>query len=118
MGVHAPCQLVYAIEPRFRRFVALAGADEQILKVANGSNLARYPSVVFRVFIDGREAASSPVMRISSLPWRFDVPIPPGAKRLSLAVLDAGDGNREDRANWVEAGFITGAPDERGSGSR
>ncbi|MFO0890664.1 MAG: NPCBM/NEW2 domain-containing protein [Isosphaeraceae bacterium] len=106
MGVHAPCQLLYQLEARFGRFVALAGADERILATANGSNVARYPSVVFKVFVDGREAASSPVMRVASIPWRFDVPIPAGAKLLSLCVLDAGDGNREDLANWVDAGFV------------
>jgi hypothetical protein len=51
--------------------------------------------------------ASSPVLRISEPPWRFDVPIPKGAKLLSLAVTDASDGNKEDLANWVNAGFVT-----------
>ena len=110
MGVHAPCQLMYQLDPEDSRFVALAGADEHLLETANGSNLARYPSVVFKVFIDGRQAASSPVMRISSLPWRFDVPIPRGAQLISLVVTDAGDGNREDRANWVNAGFVRSQP--------
>jgi len=90
------------------RHMAKQPADEQILKMANGSNLARYPSVVFKVFIDGREVASSPAMRIASIPWRFDVPIPTDSKAISLVVLDAGDGNREDLANWVDAGFLTG----------
>ena len=106
MGVHAPCQLMYELRPEYRRFVALAGVDERILEVSNGSNVARYPSVVFKVFIDGREMASSPVMRIAFEPWRFDVPIPANSRRISLVATDAGDGNREDLANWVEAGFI------------
>lgn len=106
LGVHAPCRISYEVRPEYRRFVALAGVDEHILEVANGSNVARYPSVVFKVFLDGREVASSPVMRIAEQPWRFDVPIPAGSKRISLVATDAGDGNREDRANWVDAGFI------------
>ena len=44
-------------------------------------------------------------MRISEHPWRFDVPIPRGSRRISLVATDAGDGNREDLANWVDAGF-------------
>jgi hypothetical protein len=64
--------------------------------------------VVFKVFVDGREVASSPVMRISEQPWRFDVKLPPGAERISLCATDAGDGNREDLANWVDAGFVAG----------
>jgi hypothetical protein len=109
MGVHAPCQLMYDLSPEYARFVSLADADEQVLKTANGSNVARYPRVVFKVFVDGRQAAASPVMRISENPWRFDVPIPRGARRISLVATDAGDGNREDRANWVNAGFTRSA---------
>ena len=106
MGVHAPCQLMYELRPEYRRFVAIEGVDEHILEVANGSNVARYPSVVFKIFIDGRELAASPVMRIGEQPWRFDVSIPPNSKQISLVATDAGDGNREDLANWVDAGFI------------
>jgi len=106
MGVHAPCELVYEVKPEYRRFVALAGADENLISVSNGSNLARYPSVVFKVFIDGKEAAASPVMRVLSPAWRFDVGIPEGAKRISLVAMDAGDGSREDFADWANAGFI------------
>lgn len=90
-----------------QRFVALAGADENLIGISNGSNLAKYPSVIFKIFIDGKEAAASPVMRVQSLAWRFDVPIPAGAKIISLAVTDAGDGSREDFADWADAGFIT-----------
>lgn len=106
MGVHAPCALMYEIKPAYRRFVALAGADEYLIGISNGSNLARYPSIVFKVFIDGREAARSPVMRILSPAWRFDVEIPEGAKIINLVATDAGDGSREDFADWVDAGFV------------
>ena len=106
MGVHAPCELMYEIKPEYKRFVALAGADENLISISNGSNLARYPSVVFKVFIDGREAAASPVMRVLSLAWRFDVPIPEGARIIGLVAMDAGDGSREDFADWANAGFV------------
>ncbi|MGE3311160.1 MAG: NPCBM/NEW2 domain-containing protein [Limisphaerales bacterium] len=106
LGVHAPCEFTYEIRPEYRRFVAIAGADENLVGISNGSNLARYPSVVFKVFIDGKEAASSPVMRILSPAWRFDVAIPSGSRLISLAVMDAGDGSREDFADWADAGFI------------
>lgn len=106
MGVHAPCELVYELKPEYKRFVALAGADENLVSISNGSNLAKYPSVVFKIFIDGREAAASPVMRILSQAWRFNVEIPGGAKIISLVAMDAGDGSREDFADWAEAGFI------------
>ena len=106
MGVHAPCELMYQLKPEYKRFVALAGADENLISISNGSNLAKYPSVVFKVFIDGKEAAGSPVMRVQSLAWRFDVEIPKHARIISLVAMDAGDGSREDFADWVNAGFI------------
>lgn len=106
LGVHAPNQVIYALRPEFQRFVALAGVDEAILDTAHGSNLAKHPSVIFRVFIDGELAAESPFMRISFEPWRFDVKIPKGAKIISLCATDAGDGSKQDLANWVNAGFV------------
>jgi len=105
MGVHAPCALMYEIKPEFERFVALVGADENLIDISNGSNLAMHPSVVFKIFIDGKEAAASPVMRVLSPAWRFDVPIPRDAKLISLVAMDAGNGSREDFANWANAGF-------------
>ena len=100
------CVLAYEVKPEYDRFVALAGADENLVEVNHGSNLARYPSVVFKVLVDAKEEAASPVMRILSPAWRFDVPIPRGAKTISLVVMDAGDGSREDFADWANAGFI------------
>ena len=106
LGVHAPCELMYEILPQYERFVGLAGVDENLISLSNGSNLAKYPSVVFKVFIDGRQAAASPVMRILSPAWRFDVKIPEGAKIVSLVAMDAGDGSREDFADWADVGFV------------
>jgi len=106
MGVHAPCALMYEVKPEYQRFVALAGADENLVSISNGSNLAMHPSVVFKVFIDGKESAASPVMRVQSQAWRFDVQIPQGAKLISVVAMDAGNGAREDFANWANAGFI------------
>jgi nicotinamidase-related amidase len=107
-GVHAPNQLMFALKPDYKRFVALTGVDEHLLDTSAGSNEAMYPSVVFKVFIDGHEMASSPVMRISFQPWRFDVTIPPGSRVISLATTDASDGNKFDLANWLNCGFMTG----------
>ena len=106
IGVHAPNQLVYELKAEYDRFVALAGVDQGILAVAAGSNLAMHPSMVFKIFIDGKPAAESPVMRMSEGPWRFDVKIPQGSRRISLNVTDAGDGNLEDLGDWLDAGFV------------
>ncbi len=106
MGVHAPNQLLYRVEPHYERFVALAGIDEEILEYNNASNLGRFPSVIFRVYIDGKLRAESPVMKISEEPWRFDVSIRKGSRQISLVATDAGDGNKLDLANWANAGFV------------
>jgi hypothetical protein len=107
LGVQAPNEIIYKLAPEYRRFVALAGVDEHILEINNGSNLGKYPSVIFKIFIDGKLKAESPVMKITEQPWRFDVPVPAGSDHITLVASDAGDGNREDLANWVDAGFIT-----------
>jgi len=105
MGTHAPNSMMFALKEEYDRFVGEVGMDEEMLRYSNGSNLAMYPSAVFRIFIDGKELATSPVMRITFIPWRFDVKIPKGAKIISLCVTDAGDGNKGDWADWVNAGF-------------
>ena len=104
--MHAPCALTYELKPTYARFVALAGADEYIVGQEMGSNLAMHPSIRFRVFIDGKLMAESPVMRILEEPWRFDVTIPEESRVLRLVAMDHGDSNREDLANWVNAGFV------------
>lgn len=110
MGVHAPNQLMYAVKTEYNRFVALAGIDDQLLEVDNAADGANRPSVIFKVFIDGNLAAESPVMKISEPPWRFNLKIPAGSRFINLVATDAGDGNREDVADWVNAGFLTHEP--------
>jgi hypothetical protein len=106
LGVRAPAYARYILKPEWSRFVALAGVDDNLLDPDNGANLAQYPSVVFKVFIDGRPMAESPVMRISQVPWRFDVPIPSGSRQLVLVCDDAGSRSPCDLGNWVNAGFV------------
>jgi hypothetical protein len=106
IALHAPASVVYEIKPEYQRFVSLAGIDDMILGRNNGETLAAFPSVVFKVYVDDKLAAESPVMRISQPPWHFDVPLPEGSKRLKLEVTDAGDGPRLDQALWPESGFV------------
>jgi len=105
MGLRAPSHLIYEVKPRFDRFVARAGVDEGLLKNDLGRERAMYPQVVFKVVIDGRVAAESPVMRISQEPWRFNVPIPPGSRVISLAAAHVGEFNPGELVQWVDAGF-------------
>jgi nicotinamidase-related amidase len=106
LGFRAPSSVQYEIKPEYKRFVALAGVDENVLQPYNGRFLAMHSSVVFKLFIDGTLAAESPVMRISNEPWRFDVEIPQGSCRINLVCMDAGTRNILDYGNWLDAGFV------------
>jgi nicotinamidase-related amidase len=107
MGFLAPSSVQYEIKPEYRRFVALAGVDENLMEKDLGRFVAMHAGVVFRLFIDGKPAAESPVMRITQEPWRFDVEIPPGSRYINVACMDAGSRSMFDLGNWVDAGFVT-----------
>ncbi len=40
--------------------------------------------------------------------------IPPGSQRISVVAADGGNGNREDLANWVNAGFVLNTQPQAG----
>jgi nicotinamidase-related amidase len=107
MGFRAPSSIQYEIKPEYKRFVALAGIDENLLEENHGRFIAIHSSVVFKLFIDGKPAAESPVMRISQEPWRFDVEIPKGSRMFNVVCMDAGSRSMLDYGNWLDAGFIT-----------
>ena len=105
VSVHTPAHLVYALEPRWRRFVALVGLDDALLDEDHGMLAASRVAVCFRVFVDGVQVAASPTLRAAQV-WRFDLPLAPGAGVISLVALDALDGGRSAAADWVAAGFL------------
>ncbi|GHT17200.1 hypothetical protein FACS1894189_2640 [Planctomycetales bacterium] len=107
LGFRAPSAVQYEIKPEYKRFVALAGIDENMLKTNNGRFLAMHSSVVFILSIDGKIIAESPVMRMSQEPWRFDVEIPQGSRLIDISCMDAESRNLVDYGNWVDAGFVT-----------
>jgi alpha-L-fucosidase 2 len=106
LGFRAPSSVQYAIKPEYKRFVALAGIDENMLSQNNARAIGMHSSVVFQLFIDGHLFGESPVMRLSQEPWRFDVEIPRGSRRINLVCKDAGSRNVLDYGNWVDAGFM------------
>ncbi|MDR2704615.1 MAG: isochorismatase family protein, partial [Planctomycetaceae bacterium] len=106
LGFRAPSSVQYEIKPEYKRFVALAGVDDNLLSQNNGRFLAMHSSVVFKIFIDGKLVAESPVMRISQEAWRFDVEIPQGSRRINICCTDAGTRNILDYGNWLDTGFV------------
>lgn len=107
IGMRAPAYIRYVIKPEWKRFVALAGVDDNMLTHYNGVNIAGFPTVIFKVFIDGDLYSGSPVMRISQEPWRFDISIPSGSRQIVLVCDDLGNRSPYNLGNWVEAGFCT-----------
>lgn len=105
LGMRANAYTRLDLKPEWKRFVALAGVDDNMLTVENGRNIAMYPKMVFKIFIDGNLVAESPVMRISQEPWRFDVPIPAGSRQIVLVCDDGGKTSPYNLGNWVNAGF-------------
>ena len=103
----APAGIRFALEPRYDRFVALAGVDDGVLRMRDhGFFLTRYCSAAFEVYIDGQLAAKSPVLRFGQEPWPFDVKIPPSSKEIHLVATTPGTPNPYSVGDWVEAGFV------------
>lgn len=107
IGMRAPANLLYEIQPGYDRFVARAGVDDAPYRERpHAQFLATYPSARFQVYIDGTPTAESPVMRLSQEPWRFDIKIPANSRLINLVVSGIGSHSPLDLANWVDAGFI------------
>lgn len=104
VGTLTPSHLVYDLEARWRRFVALAGLDDAVLDDDCGMLHASRTAVRFCVFVDGEAVTASPTLRAAQV-WRFDVPLPAGAAVISLVAMNALAGGRIAAADWVAAGF-------------
>jgi hypothetical protein len=107
VGAIAPAFLLYDVQPEWERFVALAGIDDDPFRQSEQAwYLGMHSSVQFQVYIDGKLASESPIMRIVQEPWRFDVKIPDGSRRINLVITDAGSRSMLDLGDWVDAGFV------------
>ncbi|HVC95309.1 MAG TPA: NPCBM/NEW2 domain-containing protein [Pirellulales bacterium] len=94
IGMHSASRLTYRIDGKpYGRFAAELAVDDR----TEGRG-----SVVYRVFVDDREAYKSPVVRgrMPLVPISVDVT---GGKRLSLVVDFAERGDELDHADWLDA---------------
>lgn len=102
LGTHAGSRIDYRLDGEQKWFAADLGIDDE----TRGGG-----SVVYKVYIDGKRVFSSNVIRggdaIQSIKLRIS-----HARRLTLIVSDAGDGNTDDHANWANARLISYNPDE------
>lgn len=97
VGTHALSCVAYAIEGSAEQFEAWVGIDDEELTRGRGS-------AIFRVYADERLVAETGliVARASAVLLRANLR---GARSVTLEVLDGGDGNRHDHADWCEAYF-------------
>jgi len=85
------------------RFVSMIGVDDGPPPQAQGAPppAAQPPgSVVFGVWVDGKKAFESDVMKRGDAPKLVSVDLT-DAKKLVLAVVDANDGTAGDNADWA-----------------
>ncbi len=108
IGTQSPSTLAYAIKPGYRRFVGQCGMDDLVADIHQGAEAAAYVSAVFKVIVDGKTVAESPVLRIHQHPWSFDVPLPAGSRVINLVAQGTGLNDIYNYADWINAGFVTG----------
>lgn len=107
LGLHATAVVVCPVPPGARRFVAIAGLDDEKKSDPRAS-------VTFQIHGDVKEMgepptllAESPILSAETLrSWAFDLELNSRFKELRLVITDAGDGIASDHADWVNAGFL------------
>jgi hypothetical protein len=94
LGTHSPSRIVYALDGRFRKFEAWAGAD-----AATG------PTIEFEVRVDGQTRWQSGLMKREDAAKRVEVDVT-GASTLELITTDGGNGLEADHADWADAKLL------------
>ena len=124
IGSQAPSRLVFQLKPEYRRFVALAGVDDECMRWDQPDGLKQWPQwarpihgptsyrlsqVVFSVRFDGAPAMRTPALFNGDKTWGLDLPIPAGAQRMELIVEDVESRitDPHGHADWLNAGFVT-----------
>jgi hypothetical protein len=101
LGMHSASRLTYDLDQPYRRFDAKLAVDDET---------AGRGSVIGRVFVDPGDGKwelrfESPIVRggMPSLPVSVDLK---GAKRISLLVDFADQGDQQDHADWLGARLV------------
>ena len=93
LGTHAVSFLEFPLDGQFTSFEVTVGIDN----ITDGRG-----SAIFEIHVDGEEKASSGVMNGFSPAKALKLENLETARRMFLIVKDAGDGNKDDLANWVD----------------
>ena len=107
LGVHAASTLLYNLAGKYNRFMSDIGIDDEV---------GNKGSVNFQVYLDNVLAYESGNINGSSAikPVNLNVS---GKNQLKLVVLNGGDGNYFDHADWAGARLTVGASACTASGS-
>jgi len=92
IGTHADSKLTYHLNGDFRAFDTAFAVDDE------GN---RGQKIRFRILADGTPRFDSGDISASGFPRHVQVPVD-GVQLLTLEVLDGGDGNSSDHADWLE----------------
>lgn len=98
LGTHAPSLLVVPLGGNALAFEATVGLDDEIKD-------RRQASVEFKVWADGRLAATSGRLARRTRTAQLKVDLA-GVQVVALEVTDGGDGNDSDHADWADAFFL------------
>ncbi len=96
LGVFAASQITYKLERKYELFSAILGVDDMSPGVG---------SVVFEVWSPTARLYSTPVMKRGD-PVAHVVVTVTNVDELTLKVLDGGDGNANDMADWADAKLL------------
>jgi hypothetical protein len=91
IGMRSDSHLVYAVDPSYRRFVAVVGCCSK-------------KAGPFRVLLDKEEVWTTGRLNDTDPAVQVDVEIPPGAGHLTIAVDKAG--GAPGIVAWADAGFV------------
>ncbi|HOS94556.1 MAG TPA: alpha-galactosidase, partial [Armatimonadota bacterium] len=96
LGTHAASTIRVHLPAPGRRFLALAGVDD------NGNTRGAQPHVTFAVTADDRELLRSGPAGVDDPPLDLNLDLA-GARVLTLKIGEAEDGPNSDQADWCEA---------------
>jgi hypothetical protein len=96
VGTQSRTLLAYVLKPGDKRFQALVGVDERAGPLG---------SVVFRVFLDGKQKFTTSPLTDHDPPQKIDLDLT-GAKNMILDTAFGDRGDVRDLADWVEARIV------------
>ncbi len=96
IGMHAPSRSTWKLAGAWKELHGLIAVDDE------SAALALRGSVVFRVFVDGKQVFESELLHGGDAPRALPKISLAGAAELALEVGDGGDGFAGDRADWLE----------------